>query len=76
MFSEIFDIPRLEASTGLPIVEWKDIKSNESVTQDNIGCWSVHQALWNTGKPAWSNLPEHLKLSKSRSLKPKDWYAD
>jgi hypothetical protein len=43
-FSEIFDLPRLQAALRVPLVEWHEVKDIESEETDTLGCWSV----WNT----------------------------
>jgi hypothetical protein len=43
-FSEIFDLPRLSAALGTPLVEWHEVKDIDSKEVDTLGCWSV----WNT----------------------------
>ncbi|KIO28492.1 hypothetical protein M407DRAFT_22382 [Tulasnella calospora MUT 4182] len=39
-FADIFDLPRLRAAIGYPIIEWHDLKDPTGNTQDVLGCWS------------------------------------
>jgi hypothetical protein len=51
-FGEIFDLPRLSSTLGVPILEWDDVKNLTSDIYDEIGCWSVwHLAV---GDVRWS----------------------
>jgi hypothetical protein len=43
-FSEIFDIQRLSAALGAPVVEWHEVKDIDSEELETLGCWSV----WDT----------------------------
>jgi hypothetical protein len=44
-FGEVFDLPRLRKELGWPILEWHDVKHEQSSTLDDLGCWSVWQAV-------------------------------
>jgi hypothetical protein len=48
--SQVFDIPRLEAHLGIPILEWDEVKDLnlpvEEMIDEELGCWSVTQALF------------------------------
>lgn len=44
-FGEVFDIPRLSKALRIPIVEWHEIKNLSAHERDEIGCWSVWQAV-------------------------------
>ncbi|KAH9931279.1 uncharacterized protein B0H18DRAFT_990914 [Fomitopsis serialis] len=48
-FSEIFDLPYLRTTLGIPVLEWQDIKNNNLAADldappDELGCWSLWQA--------------------------------
>lgn len=43
-FGEVFDIPRLSSLVRSPILEWRDIKIDESPTTETMGCWAVWAA--------------------------------
>jgi hypothetical protein len=64
--SEVFDIPLLEATLGIPILEWHEVKDlSEPVSEmpdEQIGCWSVHQALFNEDRHATTE--ELMKLGE------------
>jgi len=44
-FGEVFDIPRLSKALRIPIVEWHEMKNLSAHERDEIGCWSVWQAV-------------------------------
>jgi hypothetical protein len=59
-FSDVFDIDRLREDTGVPIIEWKDLKALSPPSElngtereswrpheDILGCWSI----WATAQP-------------------------
>ncbi|TFY60346.1 hypothetical protein EVJ58_g5205 [Rhodofomes roseus] len=48
-FSDIFDLPYLRTTLGIPILEWQDVKDNRLAEEldappDELGCWNVWQA--------------------------------
>jgi hypothetical protein len=47
LFSEVFDIDYLSDKIGMPILEWHEVKnlSTPSPEIEDIGCWSVWQAV-------------------------------
>ena len=46
-FSEVFDIDLLSEKIGIPVLEWTDVKDPTSQEIEDIGCWSVWQAVQN-----------------------------
>lgn len=44
-FSEVFDLPRLSAALHMSILEWKDVKAENSTADDPLGCWSVWETI-------------------------------
>jgi hypothetical protein len=64
--SQVFDIPRLEATLGMPVLEWQEVKDLNApswkMPDEEIGCWSVHQALFN--KEDHGPAEELMKLGK------------
>jgi len=44
-FSEIFDIEYLSKTIGVPVLEWSEVKDPSSQEIEDIGCWSVWQAV-------------------------------
>ncbi|KAI0315253.1 hypothetical protein OF83DRAFT_366370 [Amylostereum chailletii] len=44
-FSEVFDIDLLSEKIGMPVLEWRDVKDPFSTEVEDIGCWSVWQAV-------------------------------
>ncbi|KAH9961361.1 hypothetical protein BC827DRAFT_343531 [Russula dissimulans] len=44
-FSEVFDIDYLSEMIGIPVLEWYEVKEPSSEEIEDIGCWSVWQAV-------------------------------
>lgn len=44
-FSEVFDIEYLSKTIGVPVLEWREVKNSSSQEIEDIGCWSVWQAV-------------------------------
>lgn len=42
-FGEVFDIPRLSSLIRSPVLEWRDIKTDQEPVTETLGCW----AIWN-----------------------------
>lgn len=64
-FSEVFDISRFIEESGIPILEWSDVKQPDSVFVDEIGCWNV----WGSSQYENDNsrpglAPERLRLGE------------
>ncbi|KAF7302714.1 hypothetical protein HMN09_00906300 [Mycena chlorophos] len=73
-FSEVFDLPYLRNATGIPIVEWDQVKANGLVGErETLGCWHVWPVTENEGGgPRPSFMPWYLKLDISYTTAP-DW---
>jgi hypothetical protein len=48
-FSDIFDIDYLSKMIGVPVLEWYEVKKSSSEEIEDIGCWSVWQAVKDSG---------------------------
>jgi len=46
-FSDVFDIDHLSKMIGVPVLEWYEVKKSSSQEIEDIGCWSVWQAVQN-----------------------------
>ncbi|ETW87012.1 hypothetical protein HETIRDRAFT_307790 [Heterobasidion irregulare TC 32-1] len=44
-FSEVFDLDRLSTAIGMSVVEWGEVKDPASTEIENLGCWSIWQAV-------------------------------
>jgi hypothetical protein len=44
-FSEVFDIDYLSRAIGVPVLEWHEVKNLPSNEIEDLGCWSVWQAV-------------------------------
>lgn len=45
-FGDVFDLPRLRQSLGMPLIEWrelKDIEAGRKLPLEPLGCWSLWQ---------------------------------
>ncbi|KAG8751146.1 hypothetical protein FRC12_012582 [Ceratobasidium sp. 428] len=77
-FGDVFDIPRLAAKLGSPVLEWHEVKSivysNNSGTApktEEIGCWSTGAGnKASGGRPAISLVPDMLNLDVSYTPVP------
>ncbi|KAH9178775.1 hypothetical protein EDB89DRAFT_1928451 [Lactarius sanguifluus] len=45
LFSEVFDIEFLSKTIGIPVLEWSEVKNSSSEEVEDLGCWSVWQAV-------------------------------
>jgi hypothetical protein len=64
-FGKVFDLPHLRKSLGRTILEWEDVKDEESTEYDEIGCWGVWQASQHRDPhPRFSKQIEMLKLGE------------
>ena len=45
LFSEVFDVEYLSKTIGIPVLEWSEVKNTSSEEIEDIGCWSVWQAV-------------------------------
>ncbi|OCH94686.1 hypothetical protein OBBRIDRAFT_722038 [Obba rivulosa] len=72
-FGEVFDVPRFNRDSGIPAVEWSEVKDPQSEEMDTLGCWSVWEAVqYNEHYARHSWVPEKLNLDISYTKAP-DW---
>ncbi|KAF5368478.1 hypothetical protein D9758_002235 [Tetrapyrgos nigripes] len=72
-FGDVFDLPRMRRLIGKPIIEWRDVKKQDSETLENLGCWGVWESsLAANTEPRGTNVLRHLKLDISYTKTP-DW---
>src|SRR5258708_26577231 len=45
LFREVFDIDYLSEKIGMPVLEWHEVKNLSAPEIEDIGCWSVWQAV-------------------------------
>jgi hypothetical protein len=45
LFSEVFDINYLSERIRMPVLEWSKVKNYSSPEIEDIGCWSIWQAV-------------------------------
>jgi len=45
LFGEVFDVDYLSKMIGMPVLEWSEVKNSSSKEIEDIGCWSVWQAV-------------------------------
>ncbi|KIJ97386.1 hypothetical protein K443DRAFT_681533 [Laccaria amethystina LaAM-08-1] len=79
-FSEVFDIRGLSQALRIPILEWHEVKNisgwprplpNNNEEMDELGCWSVWQAVREAHKdPRNSYIPMLLSLDISYTKAP------
>ncbi|KAI0719978.1 hypothetical protein C8T65DRAFT_634490 [Cerioporus squamosus] len=70
-FGEVFDVPRFIQSSGIPIVEWDEVKDPESDVVDDLGCWNLWEAVqYNEHHPRNSAVTDWLKLDLSYTKAP------
>lgn len=81
--SRIFDLPRLSAALRVPIIEWADVKNENSTTLDELGCWSIWATAGSDKKPRDNPLEKPLGLDiaytpvpESTFLLPHPEYSD
>lgn len=64
-FGEVFDVPRFNKESGVPLLEWLEVKDPESQVVDDIGCWNIWEAVqYYEHYPRGSTVPEWLKLGE------------
>ena len=44
-FGEVFDVDYLSKAIGVPVLEWHEVKNLSNKEVENIGCWSIWQAV-------------------------------
>ncbi|KAI0068090.1 hypothetical protein BV25DRAFT_1793181 [Artomyces pyxidatus] len=70
-FSEVFDIDYLSKAIGSPVLEWSDVKDPTSEEIDDLGCWSVWQAVQTReSEPRFTNALELYGLDISYTAGP------
>ena len=68
-FGEVFDVPRFVKDSGIPLVEWHEVKDPASEAIDELGCWNVWEAVQSyEHQPRYSWVTDHLGLGESPSL--------
>jgi hypothetical protein len=45
LFGDVFDIDYLSEKIGMPVLEWHEVKNLSTPEIEDIGCWSVWQAV-------------------------------
>ncbi|KII94081.1 hypothetical protein PLICRDRAFT_36319 [Plicaturopsis crispa FD-325 SS-3] len=72
-FGDVFDVPRFSKSLEIPILEWRDVKNRDSEFVDELGCWSVWQAVQSgESNPRDSGNPGFIRTDISYTRGP-DW---
>jgi hypothetical protein len=62
-FGDVFDVPRLSAAINTPLLEWRDVKREDSTEMDQVGCWSIWGLVGSDeGTPRNSIVPQRLNL--------------
>ncbi|KAG8976439.1 hypothetical protein FRC05_003682 [Tulasnella sp. 425] len=67
-FGDFFDLPRLRDALDHPVIEWRDIKADNSTAHDIIGCWSAFATV--QGSPRGSHLHGTLGVDVSHTRIP------
>ncbi|EMD41919.1 hypothetical protein CERSUDRAFT_110476 [Gelatoporia subvermispora B] len=72
-FGEVFDVPRFIRDSGIPAVEWSEVKDPQSEELEPLGCWNVWEAVqYNEHHPRHSWVTPKLGLDVSYTTAP-DW---
>ncbi|KAI0690908.1 hypothetical protein BC835DRAFT_157933 [Cytidiella melzeri] len=72
-FSEVFDVPRFISDSGIPVLEWSEVKDPGSELIDEIGCWNVWESVqYEDHRPRRSDVPNWLGLDISYTKTP-EW---
>jgi hypothetical protein len=61
-FGRVFDIPRFKQASGVDLLQWHEIKRNDSEVLDDLGCWSVWQTAHPGNRSRHSYTPGALNL--------------
>lgn len=62
-FGEIFDVQRLSQAIKMPVLEWHQVKNRSNSAVDELGCWSVWQAVQDREEaPRGSVVPNYINL--------------
>ncbi|KAG8973017.1 hypothetical protein FRB90_010042, partial [Tulasnella sp. 427] len=67
-FGDFFDVPRMRELMNHPVLEWRDIKHQNSSTIDTMGCWSPWITL--EGRPRLGRLHKTLFVDPSYTRVP------
>ncbi|KAJ7492383.1 hypothetical protein FB451DRAFT_530310 [Mycena latifolia] len=70
-FGDVFDIPRLRRALGKQVLEWKEVKDQNSTVVDDLGCWSVWLSV-QTGekRPRGADVTKRLNIDVSYTKTP------
>jgi len=72
LFSEVFDIEYLSEKIGVPVLEWHEVKNLSNPEVEDIGCWSVWQAVQEReSAPRLTNALQLQGLDISFTASPK-----
>ncbi|KAI0045214.1 hypothetical protein FA95DRAFT_1561351 [Auriscalpium vulgare] len=70
-FGEVFDMDYLSRTIGIPVLEWNEVKDPNSQEVEELGCWSVWQAVQTReSQPRFTNAFELEKLDISWTAGP------
>lgn len=62
-FGEVFDVPRFREESGVPLLEWTEVKDPESDVVDELGCWNIWESVqYYEHAPRGSSIPDWLGL--------------
>lgn len=62
-FSEAFDLKRFYEESGIPVVEWDQVKDPTSNVLDELGCWNIWEVVqYEDPKPRRSGVTDRLGL--------------
>ncbi len=66
-FGEVFDVPRFIQESGLPMVEWDEVKNPDSNEIEDLGCWNIWEAVqYYEHYPRGSSIPDWVGLGTDR----------
>ncbi|KAI0706099.1 hypothetical protein BC835DRAFT_1260723 [Cytidiella melzeri] len=72
-FGEVFDVPRFIQQSGVPLLEWRDVKNPASAELDTLGCWNIWQSVQSfEAIPRYSFVTDWLNLDVSYTRAP-EW---
>lgn len=73
-FGEVFDVPRLSQSLRQPVLEWRDLKTESTMKeQEIIGCWDVWSSEAGQSDARTRRVREHLALDVSYTQAPQEF---
>ena len=62
-FGEIFDMPTLRKGLQMPVLEWHEVKNQNSSETDELGCWNVWESVqYRDHRPRGSAVIDSLAL--------------